>query len=72
MGAVIEVPAGGAVARFRWTFEDLAGRTRITQRISLGGEGASALVNAIAPIFESSVPDGMQKLCEVMAANATV
>src|SRR5207249_6598958 len=36
--AVLEFPAPGFVAKFAWTFEDVSGRTRITQRVSLSGE----------------------------------
>ena len=69
-GAVIEIPVKDAVFQCRWTFEDLSERTRITQRMSLRGEGAPALVSAVAAIFESNTPAGMQKLCEAMAKAA--
>jgi Polyketide cyclase / dehydrase and lipid transport len=69
-GAVIEVPVERAVARFQWTFEDLGGRTRITQRASLSGEGAADLANQMAAMFEPTMPAGMRKLCEAMAKSA--
>jgi hypothetical protein len=37
----MEVPAPGAVAKFVWTFEEVRGRARTTQRASLSGEQAS-------------------------------
>ena len=66
--AVIEIPVGNAVGRFHWTFTDLGGRTRITQRMSVAGEGAEALGAQIGPMFEESMPAGMRKLCDAMAA----
>ncbi len=66
-GAVIEMPAGGAVLRFQWSFAPTADGTRITQRISVVGEGAARLAEQVAPMFEPNLPAGMQKLCEVMA-----
>jgi hypothetical protein len=64
--AVIEATVAAAVLRSRWTFEESGDRTRITQRMSLAGIGAEALVNAVATAFESNIPAGMQKLCETM------
>ena len=71
--AVLEVPLSGATVRFRWTFQDLNGRTRITQHISTEGEKASSLAEMMAATFESGVPAGMKTLCESMlkAAAAT-
>jgi hypothetical protein len=66
--AVIEIPAGNAVGQFRWSFTDLGGRTRITQVVSLAGEGAAALAEQFAAAFEANLPAGMEKLCESMAA----
>jgi hypothetical protein len=71
-GAVIEIPLQGAIARFHWTFEDLGERTRITQRITLVGDGAAALAHQMASIFEPNMPAGMRKLCEVMVKSARV
>lgn len=66
MEAVIEVPVGSAAALFQWRFEDVGGRTRITQRVSVAGEGARSLAAQIAAMFEANIPAGMQKLCEAM------
>jgi hypothetical protein len=60
--AVIEFPLDGAVGRFVWTFEDVGGRTRITQRCTLAGEQARGYVDAIAVSLEVGIPMGMRKL----------
>ena len=67
-GALLETPVRSSRMQFRWKFEDLGERTRITQRISIGGDEAVSLVNEIAPMMERGAPGGMQKLCQVMAA----
>jgi len=64
--AVIEFPLPGAVGRFVWTFEDANGRTRITQRCTLYGDGANTLAKAVGPSLEAGIPAGMRKLCETM------
>jgi hypothetical protein len=66
--AAIEFPVGNAVGLFEWRFEDVGGRTRITQRVSVAGEGAATLAAQVAPIFEANMPAGMQKLCDAIAA----
>ena len=70
--AVIEFPGPGAIGRFRWTFEDLGGGTRITQRVNIEGEAALPGVNAIARSLEEGIPAGMRKLCQAMAEAAAV
>jgi hypothetical protein len=64
--AVIEFPLAGAVGRFVWTFEDLGGRTRITQRCTLEGEQSNGYAKAVGPSLETGIPAGMRKLCETM------
>lgn len=64
--AVIEFPAPGAVARFVWTFEDVHGRARITQRVSFTGEQASKYVDKAGHALQAGIPAGMRKLCEAM------
>jgi hypothetical protein len=64
--AVMEVPAPGAVAKFVWTFEDVRGRARITQRASLSGEQASKYVDTVGRALQAGIPAGMRKLCEAM------
>jgi hypothetical protein len=67
--AVLEFPAPGALATFIWTFDDLNGRTRITQRASLSGKQAPMYTKIVAAL-EAGIPAGMHKLCEAMEAAA--
>ena len=62
--AVIEFPLAGAVGRFCWTFEDIGGRTRMSQRCSLEGEKAAGYAAAVGPAFEAGIPAGMRKLAD--------
>lgn len=65
--AVIEFAAPGAVATFRWTFEDAPdGGTTITQKASINGPSAADYAG-FAQGLERGMPDGMQKLCEAIA-----
>ena len=64
--ALIEFPLSGAVGRFLWTFEDIGGCTRITQRCTLDGEQADTYAKAVGPSLETGIPLGMRKLCETM------
>jgi hypothetical protein len=64
--AVIEFPLPGARGRFAWTFEDIGGCTRMTQRCTLEGDGAEALAKVVGPSLEAGIPAGMRKLCEAM------
>lgn len=64
--AVIEFPLSGAMGRCVWTFEDLAGHTRITQHWTLQGEQAANYVESVAPGLETGIPAGMKKLCRTM------
>jgi len=68
--AVIEFPAPGAVARFLWTFEDVDGRTRISQQVSLSGEQVAMYVDKFSTGLRAGIPAGMLKLCEAMQAAA--
>ena len=61
--AVIEFPLDNAAGRFVWIFEDIDGRTRITQRGTLEGEQADAYAKAIGPSLEEGISAGMLKLC---------
>ena len=67
---VFEICLPGAILRFRWKFEDLGGRTRMTQRVGIEGEQALSLVTAVASSLEPGIPAGMQKLCETMSKAA--
>jgi len=65
-GALIEMELMGAVVGFRWRFEATGDEsTRISQVVSLSGEGAEALVGQ-AKIFEANLPHGMSKMAHAM------
>jgi hypothetical protein len=64
--AVIEFPMSGVLGRCIWTFAEIAGRTRITQRWTLEGEQADACSKAIAAGLESGIRAGMDNLCSTM------
>jgi hypothetical protein len=66
--AVLDFPVPGVTARFDWTFEESAGRTRITQRANLSGERVADYAGSILPALEAGIPAGMQKLREAMEA----
>jgi hypothetical protein len=68
--AVIEFPFPGVVARFAWVFEDVAGRTRITQCASLAGSEACQLADTFGPGLQAGIPGGMEKLSLIMQAAA--
>lgn len=70
--AVIDFPLPGAVGRFVWTFEDIDGRTRITQHCTLEGEQANTFAKAVGTSLEAGIPAGMQKLCETMERAARI
>jgi hypothetical protein len=60
--ATIDMQLPGAILSFQWKFESLfEDRTRITQRLTLSGANAEALV-AQASMLEKSTPEGMEKL----------
>ena len=60
--AIIDMQLPGAILSFQWTFESLSeDRTRITQRLTLSGANAEALV-AQASMLEKTTPEGMEKL----------
>ncbi|MGH9574670.1 MAG: hypothetical protein ACRD40_14215 [Candidatus Acidiferrales bacterium] len=70
--AVLEFPAQGALARFSYSFQDVddGRRTRITQRVSLSGEKATAFIDTIGRALEMGIPEGMRKFCGAMEAAA--
>jgi hypothetical protein len=60
--AIIDIQLPGAILSCHWTFETVSeDRTRITQRMTLSGENAPALV-AQARTLEKSTPEGMERL----------
>lgn len=64
--ALIEFPLSNAIGRFVWTFEDIGGRTRMTQRCTLEGSEAGSYANAVGPSLSDGIPAGMGKLCAAM------
>ena len=66
VGALLEMQVMGAVVGLRWRFREMGERqTRITQTVSLAGDGAEALVEQ-ARMFEANLPEGMNKLARAM------
>jgi hypothetical protein len=64
--AVIEFPLLNATGRLRWSFEDIDGCTRMTQRFTLEGAAADSYASAIGPSLKDGIPAGMRKLCRAM------
>ena len=63
---IIDMQLPGAILSFHWKFETLSrDRTRITQRLTLSGANAEALV-AQASMLEKSTPEGMERLAAVI------
>jgi hypothetical protein len=63
----IEVPLDGAVIAFEWLFDAVCNhRTRITQRIILSGDNATAYVNQVQSGFGSNLADGMRRIADAM------
>lgn len=64
--AIIDMQLPGAILSFHWRFESLfEARTRITQRQTLSGANAEALV-AQAGMLEKTTPEGMERLAEAI------
>lgn len=71
-GAVIEVRAPGAVARFRWQFDELAPeRTRVRQEITLEGPAGNQQAKSLGADFEQGVQEGMRRLAVAMEREAS-
>jgi hypothetical protein len=65
---IMEVPLDGAVIAFEWLFDAVSNhRTRITQRIVLSGDNATAYVNQVQAGFGSNLSDGMKRIADAMA-----
>jgi hypothetical protein len=65
--AIVEISLPGASAHFEWLFEDAGSATRITQRVSIQGENARPLGQAL----QQGIPEGMKKLCSKMTESAS-
>jgi hypothetical protein len=65
---IIEVPLDGAVISFEWLFDAVSNhQTRITQRIVLWGDNASAYVNQVQDGFGANLAAGMKRIADAMA-----
>jgi hypothetical protein len=65
---IIEMPLDRAVLSFEWVFDAMSnGRTRITQRIVLSGDNATAYADQVQAVFGSTLPDGMKRIADAMA-----
>ena len=66
-----EVELAGAVVRFTWTYEELAGgRTRLTRHIVLDGPGAEAYVPLVEAHLAPNVGRGAERLAEEIERDA--
>ena len=64
---VIDMPLEGAVLSFEWHFEPVSSHgTRMTQRIVLSGDDATAYVDQVQAGFGSTLDDGMMKIAEAL------
>lgn len=60
---IIEMELDRAALSFEWRFEPLPGnKSRLTQRIILRGENASAYVDQVTSGFGSTLSDGMKRI----------
>lgn len=65
----LEMPLKQATLRFEWHFTRIdETHTRLTQRIVLSGENASAYAGQVKAGFGPNLASGMQKLAEEMKA----
>ena len=67
VGFIIEVPLDGAVLTFEWLFGGISDhRTRITQRIVLAGDNATAYLSRVQAGFGANLADGMKRIADAM------
>src|SRR5262249_11731971 len=66
---VIEMPLDGALLMFEWIFEPMTPhRTRITQRIILSGDNATAYADQVQAGFGSTLDQGMRRIADALVA----
>ena len=64
---IIDMPLDRAVLSFEWVFDAVADRrTRITQRIVLSGDNATAYADQVQAGFGSALPDGMTRIADAL------
>jgi len=69
--ATIETQLHGARLSFAWRFAGLSdGRSRLTQHVELWGENAEVYVPQLDSIMRVTLPEGMKKIADRMAAAA--
>jgi hypothetical protein len=62
------MPLDQAVLSFEWRFDAVADRrTRITQRVVLSGDNASAFAEQVQANFSATLSDGMERIAEATA-----
>jgi hypothetical protein len=66
---VIDIPLDRAILSFEWVFDAVSNRrTRITQRVVLSGDNATAYVDQVRAGFGSTLPDGMKRIADALAS----
>jgi len=66
--ATIVLELRAATLSFDWRFQELsAGRTRITQRVSLRGENANEYLSQVRTSFTSNLQAGLNKMAAAIA-----
>ena len=66
---IIEMLLEGAVLSFEWRFDAVSDRrTRITQRIVLTGDHATAYATQVSTLFGLTLADGMRRIADAMAS----
>jgi hypothetical protein len=64
---VIEMPLDRAILSVEWRFDAVADRrTRITQRIVLSGDNATAYAEQVQTNFSATLGDGMKRIADAM------
>jgi hypothetical protein len=68
---IIDIPLDRAVVSFEWVFDAVSNRrTRITQRIVLSGDNATAYADQVRLSFGSTLPDGMKRIADALVTAA--
>jgi len=68
----IDMPLDRAVLSFEWFFDAISNRrTRITQRIVLWGDNATAYEEQVRASFGSTLADGMKRIADALLAAAS-
>jgi len=68
---IIDMPLDRAVLSFEWLFDAVSNhRTRITQRIVLSGDNATAYADQVQASFGSTLHDGMKRIADAMTRAA--